>query len=187
MIAARINSNSKKIILLPISFQKKARSVLPRAYFIFNLFCAVDFIVFLPRAPISFTAYSVPRLGFLSFFQLRTFCESAAGGERLYWLVSSFCISSSDLFFVTGSFRANTKVRAAIIAKKQKVGTDNPLSTRVGNTHVSIAHHAQCVMLPKTCPLARTLVGKTSDIRTHITAPRDIANAAIYSISENNI
>jgi len=71
VIAARINSNSKKIILLPISFQKKARSVLPRAYFIFNLFCAVDFIVFLPHAPISFTAYFVPRLGFLSFFQLR--------------------------------------------------------------------------------------------------------------------
>lgn len=68
MIAARINSNSKKIILLPISFQKKARSVLPRAYFIFNLFCAVDFIVFLPHAPISFTAYSVPRLGFLIVF-----------------------------------------------------------------------------------------------------------------------
>ena len=211
MTATLIGLNSKKIILLPISFQKKARNVLPRAYFISNLFCAVDLIIFSPRAPISFTAYSAPRLGFLSSFQLRApiisraLCpaprisyrffhyalfakeRSAARGERLYWLVSSFWISSSDLFFVTGSFRANTKVRAAISAKKQKVGTDNPLSTRVGNTHVSIAHHAQCVMLPKTCPLARTLVGKTSDIRTHITAPRDIANAAIYSISENNI
>ncbi len=68
MTAARINSNSKKIILLPISFQKKARSVLPRAYFIFNLFCAVDFIVFLPRAPISLTAYSAPNLGFFIVF-----------------------------------------------------------------------------------------------------------------------
>lgn len=208
MIAARINSNSKKIILLPISFQKSAerfaprvfhfqfvlrcgfyRFFAPRADFIYRVFCSAPriFIVFsAPRFPLSLRVLR-RAADFLSFFQLRTFCESAAGGERLYWLVSSFCISSSDLFFVTGSFRANTKVRAAIIAKKQKVGTDNPLSTRVGNTHVSIAHHAQCVMLPKTCPLARTLVGKTSDIRTHITAPRDIANAAIYSISENNI
>lgn len=59
MIAARINSNSKKIILLPISFQKKARSVLPRAYFIFNLFCAVDFIVFFaPRADFIYRVFS---------------------------------------------------------------------------------------------------------------------------------
>lgn len=102
--ATLIGLNSKKIILLPISFQKKARSVLPRAYFISNLFCAVDLIIFSPRAPISFTAYSAPNLGFfivfsaprshhfprplpraadfLSFFPLRALCKRAECGAR---------------------------------------------------------------------------------------------------------
>ena len=68
MTATLIGLNSKKIILLPISFQKKARSVLPRAYFISNLFCAVDFIVFPARARISFTAHSALCRGFLIVF-----------------------------------------------------------------------------------------------------------------------
>ena len=68
MTATLIGLNSKKIILLPISFQKKARNVLPRAYFIFNLFCAVDFIVFPARAPISFTAHSALCRGFFIVF-----------------------------------------------------------------------------------------------------------------------
>ena len=77
MTATLIGLNSKKIILLPISFQKKARNVLPRAYFISNLFCAVDLIIFSPRAPISFTAYSAPNLGFfIVFFRSALFAKA---------------------------------------------------------------------------------------------------------------
>lgn len=106
---------------------------------------------------------------------------------KSYCPVSSRWISSSDLSFVIGSFRANTNVNAAINAKKPNVHVESPLSTSIGNAHVRSAHQNQCVILPKTCPFARTLVGKTSEIRTQITAPSDSAKAPINSISEPSI
>ena len=72
------------------------------------------------------------------------------------------------------------------MAKKLKMKVP-PVRMKTGNIHERRADHTQCVMLPNTCPLERTLFGKTSEINTQMTAPSEMAKKAINPIRQISI
>ena len=107
---------------------------------------------------------------------------------RRYSLTSSFCICSRDLFFVSGNFHANTMLRALITAKMQKMRPppELPVPRKTGKVHVKRADQNQWVMLPSTCPLPRTLFGKTSAMTTQMQAHKETAKKAMKTITQTS-
>ena len=105
-----------------------------------------------------------------------------------YCFTNFFSSSSSETPFVSGTFRNTQKSCNTIMnAKKAKIGHGLSLnipswaSKKTGVSSVMKAANIQCTLAPKDCPIALTLLGNISEIKTQITAPCPIACAAIKS------
>lgn len=107
---------------------------------------------------------------------------------NVYSRTSFFSRFSKEIPFVSGIF-VNTQISCNTIikAKKAKMGQGffpNMPCSRSKNTgviNVMVAANTQWVLAPNDCPSALILLGKISEIKTHITAPCPIACAAIKS------